>query len=161
MAFDFDKIIERRGSNSIKWARHGRDTLPLWVADMDFRAPEPLLEALRRVVDHGVLGYDSAPRSLLETVAARMERLHGWKVDPDWVVPVTGVVSGFYAAISATCGPGRKAHVIQPPVYMPFNDLERHLGSPRREAPLEMETAREGSGAAPPSIEYNIKCLLT
>ncbi|MEI6875190.1 MAG: aspartate aminotransferase, partial [Spirochaetota bacterium] len=98
MVYDFDEVIERRDSNSIKWSRYPRDVLPLWVADMDFRAPPPILERLRRTVDHGIFGYESPTPALKRSVAERMDRLYGWKVDPDWVVTVTGLVSGFYAA---------------------------------------------------------------
>jgi len=143
MEHDFDRLIERRTTNSIKWNRYGKDVLPLWVADMDFRAPPPVVEALARAVDHGIFGYEEPSATLREAVASRLERRQGWSVDPDWVVAVTGIVSAFYAAGRLLCGPGGRGpgYVIQPPVYMPFNDLERDLGLVRQDAPLERTAA--------------------
>jgi cystathionine beta-lyase len=149
MIYDFYEVIERRDTNSIKWTRYGKEVLPLWVADMDFRAPPPVIAALSSAVEHGVFGYPAAHGPLAAAVAARMAMLYGWKVDPEWVVPVTGIVSGFYAAARALCPPARPGYVIQPPVYMPFNDLEKHLGLVRQEAPLE-----RGKGVGP--LEYVI-----
>ncbi len=109
---------------------------------MDFRSPPPIARALRRAVDHGIFGYPSTPASLREKLAARMERLYEWKIDPNWVVPTTGLVSGFHAAAAALCAPG-EGYLIQPPVYMPFNDLGDHLGLVRQEAPLSVSEAPE------------------
>lgn len=103
---------------------------------MDFRSPTRIAEALHRAIDHGVFGYEGPSMRLRETLAARMDRLYGWKVDPEWVVATTGLVSGFHAAAAAVCRPG-EGYLIQPPVYMPFNDLGAHLGLVKQEAPLE------------------------
>ncbi|HUX37922.1 MAG TPA: PatB family C-S lyase [Rectinemataceae bacterium] len=135
MNSEFDEIIDRRNSNSIKWNRYKEDVIPLWVADMDFRSPPPVAAALHKAVDHGVFGYPDTPASLRGRLASRMERLYGWEVDPDWVVATTGLVSGFHAAAAALCEPG-EGYLIQPPVYMPFNELGGHLGLVRQEAPL-------------------------
>jgi cysteine-S-conjugate beta-lyase len=135
MPYDFDRIIERRSSNSIKWTYYPEDVLPMWVADMDFPAPAPVIEAIQRSLEHGVLGYEMPSKGLKETVAARMERLYGWKVDPDALVATTGVVSGFFAAAQAFCQPG-EGYLIQPPVYMPFNDIQKYTGYIRQEAAL-------------------------
>ena len=70
MSYNFDTIIDRRSSNSIKWNKYPEDILPLWVADMDFPAPPPVLEALYKAVEHGVLGYEMPSTALMETVAA-------------------------------------------------------------------------------------------
>lgn len=133
MSFDFDRILERRHTRSIKWTAYPEDVLPLWVADMDFRAPQPILDALREAIEHGVLGYDVPGRELRETVAARMKRLYDWELSPQSIVPVTGLVSGFYAAAQTVCRPG-EGYLIQPPVYMPFNDIQKHQGVIRQEA---------------------------
>ena len=69
--YDFDRPIERRGTESYKWTEYGDDMLPLWVADMDFAAPEPVLEALHRRVNHGVFGYDRPPAALSVTARHR------------------------------------------------------------------------------------------
>ncbi len=98
MPYNFDSMIERRDTNCIKWRQYPQDVLPLWVADMDFAAPEPIRKALQCTLEHGVLGYESPTRELRETVAARMQTLYGWQVSPEAVVATPGVVAGFTAA---------------------------------------------------------------
>jgi cystathionine beta-lyase len=136
MSSSFDRVPDRRDSHlRNKWTSYPGDVIPMWVADMDFRAPPPVLAALKKAVEHGVLGYELPSRPLLETVAARMDRLYGWKVDPDWVIAVTGIVSGFNVAARAFCT-RRKAYLIQPPVYNEFHALKTSLGLRQYEAPL-------------------------
>lgn len=77
----------------------------MWVADMDFPAPKPVLAALRKAVDHGVLGYELPSLALKEIVAARMDKLYKWKVKPESVIATTGIVSGFSVAAGITCTP--------------------------------------------------------
>jgi putative C-S lyase len=98
MAFDFDEIIERRGSWSTRWERYPGDVIPLWVADTDFRAPPAVLAALQRRLAHGVFGYSVPPAALRDAVIERMKRLYSWRVEPDWVVFVSGVVPGLHLA---------------------------------------------------------------
>lgn len=148
MPHNFDRLIDRRSTNSIKWNAYPEDVLPLWVADMDFAAPEPIIKALQKAVEHGVFGYELPGKALLESVAARMKSLYGWQVAPESVVAVTGLVSGFYAAAQALCRPG-DGYLIQPPVYMPFNDIQKHQGVIRQEAELSF-VARDGI------LHYNI-----
>ena len=84
MKYDFDQIIERRNTDSIKWNLYPEDVLPLWVADMDFVSADPIVEALRRRVDHGVFGYSRPSQSLVRAIQERMQRLYGWNVgEPD------------------------------------------------------------------------------
>jgi len=135
MPFDFDRTIDRRQSNSIKWNLYDADVLPMWVADMDFTAPEPIKNALLSAVEHGVFGYEMPGQALRQVVATRMKHLYDWDVDESSVVPVTGLVSGFYVAASALCRPG-DGYVIQTPVYMPFNDIQKSFGVIRQEAQL-------------------------
>ncbi|MCX6068993.1 MAG: pyridoxal phosphate-dependent aminotransferase [Chloroflexi bacterium] len=142
MPIDFDRIINRRHTNSIKWTFFDEDVVPMWVADMDFPAPEPIITALHTAVEHGIFGYELPNQALRESVAARMKKLYGWKVDEKSVVPVTGLVSGFYAAASALCQPG-DGYLIQTPVYMPFNDIQKNLGVIRQEAQL-IKTGKNG-----------------
>src|SRR3989304_6087775 len=101
MTFNFDEIIESRPTNSLKWTPYPAEVLPLWVADMDFRSPTPIRDALRAMLDHGVLGYEFPQPRTRQAVAQRMERLHGWQGEPGWVVATPGVVSGFYIAAPA------------------------------------------------------------
>lgn len=132
----FDRVLARRDPRVLnKWTIYPRDVLPLWVADMDFRSPEPVLRALHRAVDQGVLGYELPSGALLEAVAARMDQLYGWKISPDMVVTVTGIVSGFSVAARAFCSPN-KGYLIQTPVYNEFHAVRDNLGVPKLEAPL-------------------------
>ncbi len=76
VASGFDRVIDRRGTHSLKWTRFAKDVLPLWVADMDFPAPQPVRAALRAAVDHGIFGYEMPSRKLAAAVAARMGALY-------------------------------------------------------------------------------------
>lgn len=138
--YNFDVTPDRRQTNSGKWTYYAEDVLPMWVADMDFPAPPPILDALHQAVSHGVLGYELPTEALKETVASRMEKLYGWQVDPQAVVATPGIVSGFNVAAKALCEPG-EGYLIQPPVYMPFNDLQKNHGFIRQEAPLTRNAA--------------------
>jgi cystathionine beta-lyase len=136
----FDRAPDRRDPTHLnKWTWYPGDVIPMWVADMDFRSPPPVLAALRKAIDHGVLGYELPSRALLETVAARMQRLHGWKIDPEWVIPVTGIVTGFNVAARAFCTE-KRGYFIQPPVYNEFHTVKTNLGLRQYEAPLIQST---------------------
>jgi len=137
MPTNFDQIIERRGSNSLKWQKYPEDVLPLWVADMDFAAPEPILRALRQKVDHGIFGYEMPSKQLAETVAARMKKLYGWRVLPESVVATPGVVAGFNLAARVVCTAGQGI-LVQPPVYPPFLSVHTNTQLVRQDAPLEL-----------------------
>lgn len=119
MTYDFDCIIDRRATESIKWQLYGEDVLPMWVADMDFAAPEPVIAALRARVEHGVFGYEAHPASLVEMIVARLQQLYGWTVAPEAVVFLPGVVTAFNLAAQAFIDPG-DGLLIQTPVYPPF-----------------------------------------
>src|SRR5437879_13404689 len=84
MAYDFDRVIERRHTESSKWRKYGEDVIPLWVADMDFASPAPVIRALRERVEHGVFGYGyTLERSPLHDLFAdRPQKLYGWPVEP-------------------------------------------------------------------------------
>src|SRR3990172_6050320 len=139
MKYNFDTIIHRRSSNSIKWTQYPEDVLPLWVADIDFLTPQPILDALHTALEHGVLGYELPSKSLMETVAARMDRLYSWKIDPEMVVATPGIVSGFNAAARAVCAPG-EGILMQPRVYFPFLTVHENIGLIRQFAPLVRTT---------------------
>ena len=124
MTFDFERPVDRSRSDSQKWLRYaGRDILPLWVADMDFAAPPPVLEALRARVDHGVFGYAKPLPSLADAVVAHCRDRYGWAVDPAWIVWLPGLVTGLNVAAAAFGAPGDEV-LTATPVYPPF------LGSP-------------------------------
>ena len=99
MTFDFDAPVERAGTWSTRWERFaGRDVIPLWVADSDFRAPPAVLEALAARVAHGVFGYTTPPAALTEAICERLARRYAWRVEPSWVVYLSGVVPGLHLA---------------------------------------------------------------
>ncbi|MGO9309000.1 MAG: MalY/PatB family protein [Spirochaetia bacterium] len=124
MAYEFDTVVDRHGSGSVKWDYQEKYTglsglLPLWVADMDFPAPPEIMDAIRRRVDHGIFGYTREPDSYFQAAAAWIERRHAWRVPRDWMVTSTGVLPSLSAAILAFTRPG-DGIVVQPPVYHPF-----------------------------------------
>lgn len=118
-----------------KWTYYPKDILPMWVADMDFPAPKPILDVLRKRLDHGVLGYELPSSTLQETVAARMEHLYGWKVKPEAVLTIPGVVAGFNVAARVLCST-KKGVAIQTPVYNAFHDVKNNVGIPQVDIPL-------------------------
>ncbi len=120
MSYDFDTPIERLGTDSHKWAKYaGRDILPLWVADTDFRSPPAVIEALHGRVDHGVFGYGDPPAALVEAVLATCAEEWAWEVDPAWLVWLPGLVSGINVTCRATGKSGDGVAALTP-VYPPF-----------------------------------------
>lgn len=124
MKYDFDRIIDRSGTNALKYSvlkeRYGRDDLiPLWVADLDFETPHFITDALRRRLDHSLFGYTSVPQELWQTIAKWILDHHGWKVDEKWITYIPGVMKGVGAAVNVFVKPDEKV-IIMPPVYFPF-----------------------------------------
>jgi putative C-S lyase len=141
VSYDFDEVIERRGSWSTRWERYPAGVIPLWVADTDFRAPPPVLAAISRRLAHGVLGYSVPPAELRDALIERMQGLYGWRIEAEWVVFVSGVVPGLHLAARHLTRPDQ--HVLLPrPVY---HHLKRAPeGAPRQftEVPLVLERGR-------------------
>ncbi len=124
---DFDKVIDRKNTNSIKYdfaLRRGmpENLLPLWVADMDFRVCEKILEALHERVEHGIFGYSEVQEEYFEAVRGWMEKRHNWKVESKWLVKTPGVVFALAMAVQAFTDPGDGV-LIQQPVYYPFSEV--------------------------------------
>ncbi|MBQ8835509.1 MAG: pyridoxal phosphate-dependent aminotransferase [Oscillospiraceae bacterium] len=122
--YNFDTVIDRQNTNSLKYdfaVERGKpaDVLPLWVADMDFPAPRPVLEALHRAVDHGIFGYSDVKSDYYDAVARWFSRRFGWQTRQTWLVKTPGVVYALAMAVRALTRPG-DAVLIQPPVYYPF-----------------------------------------
>jgi cysteine-S-conjugate beta-lyase len=123
---DFDEIIDRSGTSSEKWERYrGRDIIPLWVADMDFRSPPAVIEALRRRVSHGVFGYTTPPEELAEAVSVSLLEEFGWPVEREWIVWLPGLVTGLNVACRAVGRDGDDV-LTSTPVYPPFFSAPRH-----------------------------------
>ena len=116
---NFDEIIDRRNTESIKWRYFEEDVLPMWIADMDFQAPEAVIDALHHRVSHGVFGYGCEPEGLKHAIQDHLARRQGWVVSEDAISFVSGVVTGFAHAIYSLTEPGDKV-LIQPPVYRPI-----------------------------------------
>lgn len=120
MKYDFDEIIPRRGTNSYKWDSAGdADILPMWVADMDFRTAPPVVEALRKRVEHGIFGYVRVPDAYYAAVTNWFARRHEWQIEKEWIIYTTGVVPALSAVIKALTAPGDKV-MVQTPVYNCF-----------------------------------------
>lgn len=118
--FDFDTPVERRGTGSLKWDRYkGRDVIPLWVADMDFKAPPAVIAALKERVGHGVFGYTLPSEELTNVIVDMLEREHAWKIRPEWLVWLPGLVTGINVACRAVGAPG-DAVMTTTPAYPPF-----------------------------------------
>lgn len=120
LQFDFDTPIDRRNTASIKWDKYkGRAVIPMWVADMDFACAPAVVEALHRRVDHPVYGYSDAPAELAGTVVAHLQREYDWKIEPDWIVWLPGLVVGLNVVCRAFGEPGDDV-LTAIPVYPPF-----------------------------------------
>ena len=124
---NFDERIDRTNTNSIKYdfvLQRGKPEgiLPLWVADMDFQAPQPVLDALKDRVEHGIFGYSEGKEEYFLAVRDWMERRHGWVVKRNWLVKTPGIVFALAMAVKAYTKPGDSV-MIQPPVYYPFREV--------------------------------------
>lgn len=128
MKYDFDKIIPRRGTNSVKWDVAKDDgVIPMWVADMDFQAAPCIRQALKERMDHGVFGYTLVPNSYYESIISWFDRRHQWKIDRNWILYTSGVVPAISAIIKALTEPGDKV-LVQTPVYNCFFSSIRNNG---------------------------------
>ncbi len=132
MHFDWDEIIERADTDSLKFdfaAQRGKPEglLPLWVADMDFRSPPAVIDALTERSRHGIFGYTDTREDYTDILRAWFSRCHGWDIDPAWLIKTPGVVFALCAAIRAYTQPG-DAVIIQQPVYYPFEGSIRENG---------------------------------
>jgi len=123
MKYDFDRLIDRSNSYSIKyepsWRGKPSDVLPLWVADMDFAAPPCVQEAIMQRAKHGIFGYSEPDAEYFEVMQKWFENRFNWNIEHDWLVITPGVVNALYVAIRAYTKPGDGV-VIQQPVYYPF-----------------------------------------
>ena len=139
---EFDRLIDRRGTFSAKWDKYrGRDVLPFWVADMDFAAPQFLLDALAERVRHGILGYTRTPEPLVDAFRDWLKRNCDWEVAEDWLVWIPGVVPGLNLTALAAAEPGG-AILIPTPIYYPFLSVPGNAGQRLIKAPMQREGRR-------------------
>ncbi|MDG2278704.1 MAG: PatB family C-S lyase [Pseudomonadales bacterium] len=143
MTFDFDVGLNRRASSSTKWEKFSSDVLPMWVADMDFAAPDFVIAAIRQRLDHPILGYTDQPESLNVAFQNWLQRHYGWKVEADWLVWLPGVVPGLNLACRAHFGRGQRLKVMIPtPVYHPFLDVAQNSGMVEQRVPMAVSNGR-------------------
>ncbi len=141
-SFDFDRVIDRHNTGSLKWDRYkGKDVIPLWVADMDFQAPRPILEALHERVEHGVFGYGLPPEELVQTVVERMAQQYNWAIKPSWIVWMPGVVSALNVVCRA-CGEDGDEVLTFTPIYPPFLSAPPQSRKSIKTVPLAREAGR-------------------
>ncbi|MCD8149233.1 MAG: pyridoxal phosphate-dependent aminotransferase [Clostridiales bacterium] len=122
MSYDFDRIIDRRGTSSLKW-EVGENELPMWVADMDFETAPAVREALRKTVDHGIFGYATLPEEWYSSIMGWWEERHGLTIEKDWLIFSTGVIPSISTCVRRLTSPGENV-LVQTPVYnMFFNSI--------------------------------------
>jgi len=134
MIYNFDALPDRKNSESIKWHYYDEDVLPMWVADMDFVSPEPVVRALQERVAQGVFGYPGEIDGLREILVERLASRYRWQVKAEDLVFVPGVVTGVNMAAHAVVG--QDGLLIQPPVYMPFLTIHDNTRGIRQDAQL-------------------------
>ena len=158
MQYNFDVEHSRAGTGSVKWEflpqgdeyvygdhadpKHGdQRILPLWVADMDFRAPQAVIDALQARAAHGIFGYTAVTPAYRAAVVAWMARRHNWSIRPEWLVPAPGIVTALYVLVRAFTAPGDKV-LIQRPVYHPFTFAVEENGREVVSNSLRLENGR-------------------
>lgn len=142
MNYSFDHCPNRRGTESVKWDKYSPDVLPLWVADMDFPAAPAILAALQRRLDHGVFGYELVPQDYYDAISSWFSRRHGWEgITREMVIPTTGVIPAYSAAIKAFTRSGDRV-IVQTPCYNAFFPAVRNNGCREAVNPLVCRDGR-------------------
>lgn len=180
-SYDFDAVLERRSTGSIKWSLPGNDDrwlpypseagsphaaglLPMWLADMDFETAPEITAALRQRVDHGVFGYTAYQDSFFEAIVDWTSRRHGWQLQPEWIVPTSGVMPAINLLVQTFTAPG-DAVVVQPPVFRPIPQAAELNGRRVQPNPLvisegryRMDLADLEAKAADPATTMMVLC---
>lgn len=142
MAFNFDQQIDRSHSDSVKWDKyHGRDIIPLWVADTDFRSPPAVIAALQQRVAHGIFGYGHPSPDLIAVFVQRMVERYGWHIKPEWLVFLPGLISGLNLCVQAFSAPG-EGTLAPNPIYPPFRKAAKFSGRSQIAIPLALRQRR-------------------
>lgn len=134
MQHNFDELIERRGTECKKWNTYDTDVIPMWIADTDFKCPQPVIDAMVKRAEHGIFGYPTNLNSFEQSIVNWQKKRFGWEVQTDWVEYTPAVIPAIVYAMYAFTNPGDNV-VIQMPAYHPFHaiipDNGRHiLGNP-------------------------------
>ena len=152
--YNFDELVNRRGTNSVKWDEEKEDgIIPLWVADMDFLAAPAIRRAVEERAKHGVFGYAIVGDSYYAAITNWFKRRHNWAIERDWIIYTTGVIPAISATIHALAMPGEKV-LIQTPVYNCFYSCIRNQGLRVLESPLK----REGNTYVVDWDDFEAKC---
>ncbi|RRN70888.1 pyridoxal phosphate-dependent aminotransferase [Peribacillus simplex] len=143
MKYNFDQEIPRLNTDCEKWdkleSQFGvKDVIPMWVADMDFQSPQPIVEALKQRVEHGVYGYTLRPDSYMESIVSWLKRRHRWSIEKEWITHSPGVIPALSLAIQSFTQTGDKI-IIQPPVYHHFARVIQANGREIVNNPLKLE----------------------
>ncbi|HSW57947.1 MAG TPA: MalY/PatB family protein [Dehalococcoidales bacterium] len=146
MQYDLDKVCDRKNTDCAKWDYvkpifGHEDVLPLWVADMDFPAAQPIVEALKKRAEHPFYGYTQPGPAVIESVVQRIQIKFGWKIEPEWIVFTPGVIPALNIAVRTITRPGDEV-VLQPPVYFPFFGAVTGSGCQIASNPLRLINGR-------------------
>lgn len=144
--YNFDELVDRTNTNCIKYDARNNffgnpDLLPLWVADMDFRTPDFIVDAIKKRAEHEIYGYTFRPETYNLSIVNWLKSRHNWEIKPEWISFSPGVVAGLTLAIEAFSSPGDGV-ILQPPVYFPFFDSIKGSGRTLIENPLKLENGR-------------------
>ena len=154
MKYDFDELVERRGTNCVKWDESPSDEIiPLWVADMDFRVAPAIQKALLQRVEHGVFGYNIVPESYYEAVISWFRRRHQWEIQRQWILYTTAVVPAMSCVIKALTMPGEKVLILSPAYNCFFSSIKNN-GCEVLESPLKPV----GDSFEVDFIDFEAKC---
>jgi len=141
-SFDFDQPVDRRGTAATKWDKYaGRDVIPMWVADMDFRSSPAIIEALKQRVDHRVFGYTEPPDELNDAIVAALARDHAWSIQREWLMWLPGLVTGLNV-VSRAIGADGDDVVTAVPVYHPFMSAPANQHRTVTQVPMRIERDR-------------------
>ena len=142
MEYNFDQVINRRGTNCVKWDEAPEGVLPMWVADMDFETAPCVKEAVQRRAQHGVFAYNYIPESFYESIIWWNDHRHGWKIERDWLLYTSGVVPAVSAIIKGLCHEGQSV-IFFTPAYNCFFTNVRNNNCRAIEFPLTWEASAE------------------
>lgn len=142
MAFNFDQWVDRSHSDSVKWDKYrDRDIIPLWVADTDFPSPPAIIAALQQRVAHAVFGYGHPSAELIEVFTQRMLERYGWRINPEWLIFLPGLVCGLNLCVRAFTAEG-EGTLAPSPIYPPFRKAAKFAGRSQLPIPLTLEDKR-------------------